>query len=102
MGINGPNHSHVKLLMDKTDISNKIKFVAANDQSLMPKEEEMLDYLISANVDISVCIGTWLETSDGNNAWVWHSSLNNSNFCLSVSNRVRREGGLAIVHKKNL
>ena len=28
--------------------------------------------------------------------------LNNSNFHLSVSNRVRRGGGLAIVHKKNI
>ena len=101
MGINITNLSHVKLLTDKTDISNKIKFVVANVQSCKPKEEEVLDYLVSANVDISVLTETWLQTSDSNNAWVSCSSLNNSNFCLSASNRVRREG-LAIVHKKNL
>ena len=62
----------------------------------------MLDYLVSANVDISVPTETWLQTSDSNNAWVSCSSLNNSYFHLSVSNRVRRGGGLTIVYRKNL
>ena len=92
----------LKYSADKTNISNKIKFVVANVQSLKPKEEEVLDYLVSVNVDISVLTETWLQTSDSNNAWVSCSSLNNSNFCLSVSNRVRRGGGLSIVHKNNL
>ena len=74
----------------------------ANVQPLKLKEEEVLDYLVSANEDISVLTETWLQTSDSDNAWVSCSSLNNNNFCLSVSNRARREGGLAIVHKRSL
>ena len=102
MGINITNLSHVKLLADKTNISNKIKFVVANIQSLKPKEEEVLNYHVSVYVDIRVLTETWLQTRDSNNAWVSCSSLNNSNFCLSVSNRVRRGGGLTLVHMKNL
>ena len=68
MGINVTNLSHVKLLADKINISNKIKFVVADVQSLKPKEQEVLDYLISANVDISVLTETWLQTSDSNKA----------------------------------
>ena len=102
MDIKVTNLSHVKLLAHEIDISNKIKLVVANVQSLKPKEEEVLDYFVSVNVDIGVLTETWLQTSDSNNAWVSCSSLNNSNFCLSVSNRVRRGGGLAIVHKINL
>ena len=82
--------------------SNKVKFVVANVQSLRPKEEGLLDYLVSVNVDVSVLTETWLQTSDSNNAWFSCSSLNNSNFHLSVSNRVRRGAGFAVVHKKNL
>ena len=69
MGINVTNLSHVKLLADEINISNKIKFVVANVQSLKPKEEEVLDYFVSANVDISILTETWLQTSDSNNAW---------------------------------
>ena len=96
------NLSQVKLQADKSDINNKIQLAVANVQSLKPKEEEVLDYLVSANVDISVLTETWLQTSDSGNAWVSCSSLNNSNFGLHVSNRVRRGGGLPIVHKRNL
>ena len=102
MGINITNLSQVKLLTDKIDISNKNKFVVANVQSLKHKEKEVLDYLVSANADIHVLTETWLQTSASNHAWVSCSSLNNSKFCLIVSNRVRRGGGLSIVYKKNL
>ena len=96
------NLSQVELQADKININNKIKLAVANVQSLKPIEEEVLDYLVSANVDISVLTETWLQTSDSDNVWVSFSSLNNSNFHLSVSYRVRRGGGLAIVHKRNL
>ena len=46
IGINITNLSYVKLLTDKTGISNTIKFVVANVQSLKPKEAEVLDYLL--------------------------------------------------------
>ena len=75
MCINITNLSHVKLPTDKTNISNKIKFVVGNVQSLKPKEEEVLDYLVSAHVDISVLTETLLQTTNSNNAWVSCSSL---------------------------
>ena len=80
--------------------SNKLNLSLINVQSIKPKENIILDFLLSNEIDLTLTTETYLLKSDDNQAWVNSSTLNTGEYRIQVIKRPdRREGGLAQIDK---
>ena len=72
-------------------------------QSIKPKENIILDFLLSNGIDLTLTRETQLSNSDNDLLWVKLSTLNMGEYRTQVINRPdRRGGGLALIAKATL
>ena len=56
-----------------------------------------MDHIIENKIEACIVMEMWL--SDGNDTWISTSNFTTHNYNITMSNRQRREGDLALVYK---
>ena len=83
--------------------SNELNLSLINVQSIKPKENIILDFLLGYKVDLTVTTDTWLSKRDDDQAWVNSSTPHMGEYRILVINRPDRRGnGLALIAKVTL
>ena len=83
--------------------SYKLNLSLINVQSIKPKENIILYFLLSNEIDLTLATETWLSNSDDDQVWVNSSTKNMGEYRIQVINRPDRRGGvLALIAKATI
>ena len=82
--------------------SNKLDWSLIIVQSIKPKGNIILHFLLHNEIDLTLITKTWLPKGDDDPEWVNSSTLNMGEYRIQVINRPDRREGLALIAKAKL
>lgn len=83
--------------------SSMINISTINCQSIRPKEDYILSYIVENKLDLVVLTETWLNDTDPHKIWIQSCGFNKDTYRMNVSNRHGKSGGgLALVYNQCL